>query len=301
MKISIIIVNYNHKYFPRLCVEAIEAAHVNADIEIIVVDNDSKDESLDTLRKMHCENRIQLIESGKNIGYGKGNNLGVTHARGEFVIVSNPDVFVQADTMQILLDHMEAHPEIGILAPRLRYYNGEVQPSCRRHMTFTDLVIKRTFLKHLPYFRHRLKKYLMKDFDHNTVQEVDLVTGAYFMMRRSVYKQVGGFDPRYFLFMEDYDLCRKVHGAGYKVVYFPKAEARHYHKRLSDGHTFSLVTKRVFWLHLASAFKYFWKWRHAAIDLSLKTLDHHEKPNHPRVLADRTARTADGLRKLPRD
>src|SRR3989338_2098166 len=149
-KVSIIIVNYNHKYFPKMCVEAIEAGHAGFDYEIIVVDNHSTDESIDSLRQMKKEDRIRLIESPINLGYGKGNNLGVQQAQGEFVIISNPDVFVKLNTMQTLLNHLETHPSIGLIAPRLRYFNGETQPSCRRHMTFFDLIIKRTFLKKWP-------------------------------------------------------------------------------------------------------------------------------------------------------
>jgi GT2 family glycosyltransferase len=260
-RVSIIIVNFNHKYFPRMCVEAIEKSQTNFDYEIIVVDNNSTDESIEYLRKTQKEGRIHLVEAGSNLGYGRGNNLGVKQARGEFLIISNPDVFVKPDTMQTLLDHLEKHPEIGLIGPRLKYYNGQIQESCRRHMTFADLIIKRTFLRKLPRFKKRLDQYLMNDFDHNHTQEVDLITGAYFMMRKSVYEAVEGFDPRYFLFMEDYDLCRKLHRAGYSIVYYPKAEGEHYHKRLSGGSMLWLFSRKVFWIHLSSALKYFWKWR----------------------------------------
>lgn len=260
-KVSIIIVNYNHKYFPRMCVEAIEKSEVDFKYEIIVADNNSQDESIEYLRRMKQEGRIHLIESGSNLGYGRGNNLGVKQAKGEFIIISNPDIFVTPTTMQRLVDHLEKHSEIGLIGPRLRYYNGKIQESCRRHMTFGDLVIKRTFLRRLPHFKKRLDHYLMNDFDHNDVQEVDLITGAYFVMRREVYEKIGGFDPRYFLFMEDYDLCRTLHWKGYQVVYFPQAEAEHYHKRLSSGNMLWLLSRKVFWFHLASAFKYFWKWK----------------------------------------
>lgn len=101
----------------------------------------------------------------------------------------------------------------------------------------------------------------MEDFDKDSVQEVDLLTGAFMLMPRKVFEEVGGFDERYFLFMEDFDLCRKVWAAGYKVIYNPDFSAVHYHKRLSEGAVWQLPFKRSFWLHLSSAFKYFWKWR----------------------------------------
>lgn len=284
MKVSVIIVNTNQKYFPRMCAEAVEKSRTNFDYEIIVVDNHSTDESITILRDMEKQGRIRVVESGKNLGYGKANNLGVEHAQGEFVIISNPDVFVEPDTMQTLVDTMEAHPDVGLAGPRLRYYNGDIQPSCRRYMTFFDLVVKRTPLKKIPAFRKRLEGYLMEDFDHNRTQDVDLITGAYFIMRRSVYNEVGGFDPRYFLFMEDYDLCLKLHQAGYRVVYHPKSEALHYHKRLSDGNIVWLLGRKVFWIHLSSAFKYFRKWKHftpSRNSHSLTSHYHHEKRNTP--------------------
>lgn len=259
-KVSIIIVNYNHKYFPQMCVEAIERSKTNFAYEIIVVDNGSTDESIHKLRELKKEERIKLIESSKNIGYGQGNNLGVKQAKGEFIVISNPDIFVKEDTMQLMVDYLENHKEIGLLGPRLRYYSGEIQESCRRHMTFFDLVIKRTFLKKIPHYKKRLERYLMHDYNHNDIQPVELITGAYFMMRHSVYEEIEGFDPRYFLFMEDYDLCLKLHKKGLKVVYFPKVEAEHYHKRLSSGSTVRLLGRKVFWIHVFSAFKYFWKW-----------------------------------------
>ena len=244
-----------------MCVEAIEKSKTNFKYEIIVVDNNSTDESLPYLRNLHKDKRIRLIESSKNLGYGQGNNLGVKHAKGQYVIISNTDIVVHDNTMQELVDYLKKHPKAGIVAPRLRYYNGTIQPSCRRNMSFWDLVIKRTFLKKITPFKKKFHLYLMEDFNHAEVQEVDLITGAYFIMKRTIYLQMGGFDSRFFLFMEDYDLCRTLHYAGYKVIYYPKVEAVHYHKRLSDGNLLLLFLRRIFWIHIFSALKYFWKWR----------------------------------------
>lgn len=259
--VSIIIVNYNHKYFPKMCVEAIEKSDTDFDYEIIVVDNGSTDESIHKLRELKKEDRIILIEAKKNLGYGKANNLGVKRAKGEFLIISNPDVFVKKDTMRRMVEYLDEHHEIGLMGPRLRYYSGEVQESCRRDMNFFDLIIKRTALKKIPAFKKRLQKYLMEDYDHQAIHKVDLITGAYFIIKKDVYEEMEGFDPRYFLFMEDYDLCRKLREKGYKIIYFPVVEAEHYHKRLSSGNILWLLRRKVFWFHLMSAIKYFWKWR----------------------------------------
>jgi len=147
------------------------------------------------------------------------------------------------------------------VGPKLVYHNGEVQRSCRRHFKFFDLFIKRTLLKHVWPFKKRYVNYVMDDFNHGSTQDVDLITGAFMMMPKAVFDHIRGFDERFFLFMEDFDLCRKTQLAGYKVVYYPEARATHYHKRLSEGSFFKLLTKKVSWLHLASALKYHWKWR----------------------------------------
>lgn len=261
MKLSCIIVNWNLKYLPRLCVEALKRSKCKFPYEIVVVDNDSHDESLEYLKDMAKKEEIVLVQTGANLGYGCGNNIGVRHAKGTYVLILNPDVSVEEDTLQKMVDYMDAHPDIGILGPQLYFFNGKIQDSCRRFMRPLDILIKRTPLRVLPYFKQRLKKYLMEDYDHKSIQDVDLVTGACFLMKKSFFDSVGGFDERYFLFMEDADLCRKVWNAQHRVVYYPPAQALHYHKRLSGGSIFGLLTKRVFWIHVSSALKYFWKWR----------------------------------------
>lgn len=261
MKVSILIVNYNQKYFPRLCVESLQKSKFEGGMEIIFCDNSSKDESLGYLREASEKGDIKLIEAGKNLGYGAGMNLAAKEAKGKYVVVLNADITVEADTLQKMVDYMEKHSEVGMLAPKLVYHNGDVQPSCRRHFRFMDLFIKRTFLKRIWPFKSRYEKYIMFDFNHESVQEVDLVTGAFMMMPRDLYEQVRGFDERYFLFMEDFDLCKKVQMTGKKIVYFPEANAIHYHKRLSDGGAFKLIFNKVSWMHLVSAIKYHWKWR----------------------------------------
>lgn len=244
-----------------MCVESLQKSKTDFEYEIIVVDNDSHDESLDYLEKAAENQELTLIKSDKNLGYGRANNLAAKSAKGEYILIMNEDITVEPDTIQKMVDHLEKNPEIGILAPRLVYHNGDTQESCRRNMTFMDLVLKRTPLRYLPPFKKRYERSLMRDFNHKTTREVDLLVGAFLMMPKKIFDQVEGFDERYFLFMEDFDLCRKIWDKGLKVVYFPEAEAVHYHKRLSGGSFLGQFTKKVFWLHVASSLKYFWKWR----------------------------------------
>lgn len=261
MKLSVTIVNYNQKYFPRICVEAMKKSITQFDFEIIVCDNNSHDESLDYLKEAAEKGEIKLVEPGKNLGYGSGHNFAAKEAKGEYIAIVNTDITVEPDTLQRLVTMLEQNPNVGMVGPKLMYHNGYVQRSCRRNFGFFDLFIKRTFLKHVWPFKKRYVNYMMEDFNHDSIQEVDLITGAFMVMPMAVFKQIGGFDERYFLFMEDFDLCRKVKLAGYKVVYYPLAKAVHYHKRLSEGSWTKLLFNKISWFHLASAFKYHWKWR----------------------------------------
>jgi hypothetical protein len=210
---------------------------------------------------MHKEEKITLIEARSNLGYGKANNLGAKHAKGEYLLVLNPDISVEPDTLSRMVHFLDERPDIGLLGPKLYFFNGQIQDSCRRFMRPMDLVIKRTFLSKIGLFKKRVNRYLMTEFDHNNIQDVDFVTGACFLTPQKVFDEVGGFDERYFLFMEDADLCKKMWNAGYKVVYFAEAKALHYHKRLSGGNIFKLLLQPIFWIHLKAMIKYFWKWK----------------------------------------
>ncbi len=261
VKLVITIVNYNQKYFPRLCVEALKKSKTDFDFETIVCDNNSHDESLEYLKKAAEKGDIKLIEPGKNLGYGSGHNFAAREANGKYILILNTDITVESDTLQKLVDYLEEHKDVGMVGPKLMYHNGEVQKSCRRHFNFFDLFIKRSFLKKTWPFKSRYENYIMGDFNHQSTQVVDLITGAFMMMPMEVFNKVRGFDERYFLFMEDFDLCKKVQEAGYKVVYYPEAVATHYHKRLSQGSLWKLIFNKISWYHLVSAIKYHWKWK----------------------------------------
>lgn len=261
MKLSCIIVNHNLKYLPRLCIEALRRSKCDFPFEIIVADNASVDESLDYLEQMHKNGEITLVHSGSNLGYGRANNLGARYAKGQYILVLNPDISVEENTLQKMVDYMDKHKDVGLLGPQLYFFNGQIQDSCRRFMSPMDLIIKRTPLRRLKFLKKKVDGYVMADFDRNRTSEVDLVTGACFIIPKKVFDEVGGFDDRYFLFMEDVDLCRKTWEAGHKVVYLPEAKALHCHKRLSGGNLLWLLSKKVFWIHMSSALKYFWKWK----------------------------------------
>jgi GT2 family glycosyltransferase len=156
---------------------------------------------------------------------------------------------------------MDMHSDIGILAPQLIYEDGIIQDVYRRFPSLLDFVIKRSFLKKLPYFSKRLFRYLMHDKNPDLLTDVDWVVGDLLMIRRKMYDDVGGFDKRYFRFLEDTDLCRSFWAKKYRVVYFPEAKATRYNVPVSSGGVFSLLTNKRIRIHVISAIKYFWKYR----------------------------------------
>jgi len=258
--ISAVILNYRTPQPAVRCTQALLNQTIADRIEILLVDNHSEDDSIGVLRTWFTgDPRVRIIEVPTNRGYGGGNNYAIRHARGEFLFIINPDNELQPDGLERLVSAMQADESIGILAPRLVYDDGAIRDSRRAFPTMFDVFIKRTLLKHI--FRRRLDRYLLRDRDATITQETDWVHGACLLVRRSLFTQLGGFDERFFLFFEDTDFCRRCWDLEKRVVYFPSVSARDSKVRLSEGGIFTLLTKKTNRAHVASALKYFWKWR----------------------------------------
>lgn len=255
--LSIIILNYRSKEFCDKCLRSLFLHPIDVDFEIILVDNDSQDDSITYIQERWGD-KVRYIQNERNEGFGMAHNIAIKEALGEYIVIINPDIEVHENTINTLLEYLKSHPQCGIVGPQLIYPDGTIQDSYRNFPTISDLIIKRTFLRKL--FKNRMKHYLMYDFDPKETREVDWMVGACLMMKKENYDKIGGFDKRYFLFMEDVDLCRSMWEAGFEVIYLPKAKANHHHDRLSGGKITQVIFKKTFYLHIASAIKYFWKW-----------------------------------------
>ncbi len=259
---SAIILNYRTGRDAWKCAEALLRQTIAEKIEILIVDNHSDDDSIGYLRNRVRSTHapVRILETPENIGYGQGNTFGVHAASGQYILIINPDNELEPAGLQTMMQAMERDPGIGILAPQLTHEDGTIRDSYRTFPTLLDLFIKRTPpLRRL--FQGRMKRYLQHDANTSVTRDVDWIAGACFLMRRSFYGELGGFDPRFFLFFEDTDLCRRAWAAGKRVVYFPQVTARDRKHRLSEGGVGALFTKRTARIHLVSAVKYFWKWR----------------------------------------
>lgn len=258
--VSAVVLNYRTPVQTWECVDALRKQTIGERVQILIVDNHSEDDSIGYLRnRVRMTKAASVIESARNSGYGKGNNLGIEHAAGDYILIINPDNALEPQGLERMIAAMESDPGIGILAPRLLFDDGTVRDSARAFPQISDLIIKRTALRRL--FPKRMKHYLHQGTADGVLQDVDWVAGACLLMKRNFFRELGGFDPRFFLFFEDTDLCRRTWNVGKRVVYFTGATARDSRHRLSEGGVLSVFTSKAMRIHLQSAVRYFWKWR----------------------------------------
>lgn len=260
MKLSIVIVNYNTGQLTIACVKEILKQRLPFDFEIIVVDNASKDDSVELLRSDFPE--INVVSSNKNLGLAGGVNIGLEKSKGEYKLVLNPDIVVLNNGIENLVKYMDKNERVGMTGGKLLSPNGRLQYSCYRFYQPMTIIYRRTMLGNTKRGRNVVNRFLMKDYDHNKAMHVDWLMGACLMVRSRALDDVGGMDERFFLYFEDVDWCRRFWEADWKVAYVPEAQFSHYHQRSSEGGgLLGLISNWVAREHVKSAMKYFWKYR----------------------------------------
>lgn len=225
MKVSVIIVSFNTKHLIDRCINSLKKSSENLNYEIIIVDNGSKDGSVEYIKENYKE--IILIESGGNIGFAAANNLGYKSSQGEFIILLNSDAFVENEGIARALEKMEENKSIGLAGVKLIGENGEWQPSAR---TFPGIMTDFYTISGLSgkYPQSRIfGKFDLTYLDQNEEIVCDWVPGAFSIIRRNVIDEVGFFDERFFLYFEEVDLCKRIKEAGYKIVYWPDIRVIH--------------------------------------------------------------------------
>ena len=255
--VSAVVLNYRSAKDTVRCVRALRAQTIATDIEIVVVDNHSQDDSIGLIRSQlsHVPS-VRIVEERDNIGYGRGNNDGLLFAHGKYLLIVNPDNPLPPTTIERMIAALESHPEAGIVGPALIHPDGSIRPSARQFPRFADLLSKRLF----PTQWQAAYERMMTPIKGEEAKEVDWLVGACLLMPMELFKTLGGFDERFFLFFEDIDLCRRVHALGKKVLYLPQVKVPDRRKRLSGSSILSLLSRKTTWIHLASSMKYFWKW-----------------------------------------
>ncbi len=253
--LDVLIVNYNTSQLLKPMFAALDSATENINSKYWVVDNASRDNSVDVLRREFPH--VGLEVNATNIGFGRANNQLLKNVLGQYVLLLNTDAFVSADTVKKTLHYMQSHPDCGLLGVKLVGRDGALQPSCRYFPTPWNTFLSRTGLsKYLP----KTQMVDNQDWNPNVEQECDWVPGCYYLIRREVLDDVGLFDPRYFLYCEEVDHCKRVKKAGWKVIYFPDTTVIHIggESAKSDA-ALSAAGKQISDLQLESELLYFRK------------------------------------------
>lgn len=223
MQLTTIIVSYNTRHLLDECLADLHKAEAPVGGgACVVVDNASRDGSAEHLAAQHPD--VRLIRLECNVGFGRANNAALPHVHTPYVLLLNTDAFMTPDSIKRSIDYMEAHPRCGVLGARLLNRDGSPQPSARRFPTPWNVFLLQAGLERWFTGTPRIDP---SDFNADLAQECDWVPGCYFLIRKSVIDQVGLFDPLFFLYAEEVDLCRRVKNAGWQVHYFPGAHVVH--------------------------------------------------------------------------
>ena len=260
MELSIIITSYKNPELLKVCIDSIKKKYSGTDYEIIVSDSETEEKTEMMMREDFP--RIKFIPSKENIGFGATVKNGYEKSQGEYILILNGDIIIEKDSIEKLLEYVKNTPAVGIAGPKLLSFNKALQYSCFRYYTPMTILYRRTYLGKLEVGKRYADNFVMKEFDHKSAREVDWIQGSAMMTKRECISKVGLMDSRFKMYFEDVDWCRRFWENGYKVVYFPGSEMYHYHGRGSAGKSIikTLISKKLAWIHIASAIKYFCKY-----------------------------------------
>ncbi len=223
--VSVVIVNYHSKDVLAPCLDHLRRAEFQGGIELLVVDNSPGDGAAELLAERYPE--VRVLGTGANLGFGPACNLAFAEARGHYVLLVNPDAFVPPEAIGSSVAYFREHPKVGVLGVRLTAEDGGWHPSARNFPSLLDKIVVLAGLSSR-FPKNRFFGRLDHTWwDHASPRKVDWVVGAYFMIRADLLRQLGGFDPRFFIYFEEMEFCKRVAAAGSEVHFVPCAEVRH--------------------------------------------------------------------------
>jgi GT2 family glycosyltransferase len=258
VKASIIILDYLKSKRVVENVKSILQQKVSFSYEIIVVDNSANPLNAEKLKPLKKLSNVKVYINEENMGYPKGNNQGVARSKGEYLLIVNPDiVWKNKNTFQKLIDHMEAHPEIGVLGPKqINDGDGSIAMTVRRFPRLCLQIARRTKLRRLPIIRSLVARDECRDLNYLKTQSVDWLQSSFWVTRRSLWHKLGGLDTRYRIFMSDPDFCWKVWKSGHQVIYYPEVQVHADGLRASAGGVKEFFEKWILRQHFKDAVKY---------------------------------------------
>jgi GT2 family glycosyltransferase len=225
MQLSVIILNYNVRYFLELCVLSVQKALENVDGEIIVMDNNSQDNSCEMMKQRFPS--VKLIENKENSGFPKGNNIGVAAAKGEYICILNPDTVVAEDTFTKVLAFAQKQKDLGIVGVKLIDGTGNFLPESKRGIP-TPFVAFTKITGLYKIFPKTFGEYYAQHLLENETGKVDILVGAFMLMKRDLYNEIGGFDENCFMYSDDIDLSYMALKKGKSNYYFHETSVIHY-------------------------------------------------------------------------
>ena len=229
MQLSVIILNYNVRYFLEQCVLSVQAALQHIDGEIIVIDNNSSDDSCQMIKKQFPH--VKLIENKENLGFPKGNNIGVAEAKGEYICILNPDTVVAEDTFTKIFNSQLPTPnsQLGIIGCKLIDGTGNFLPESKRSIPTPWVAFTKVFGLYKFFPKVRLfNQYYGQHLSENQSGNVEILVGAFMLMKRDLYNEVGGFDENCFMYSDDIDLSYRVIKKDKINYYFAETTVIHY-------------------------------------------------------------------------
>ena len=225
--LSVVIVNYNVRYFLEQCLHSVQKACTSLGAEIFVVDNNSVDGSCQLVREKFPD--VELIENHENLGFSKANNQAIRRAKGKYILLLNPDTIVEEDCFVTCLNFMDEHPEAGGLGVKMIDGKGRFLPESKRGLPTPAVAFYRIFgLASLFSHSKRFARYYLGHLDKNQTHEVDVLAGAFMMLRRSVLNKIGLLDESFFMYGEDIDLSYRITKGGFKNYYLADTTIVHY-------------------------------------------------------------------------
>lgn len=253
--LSISIVVYKKYDDVLLAVDSIERyTDRSLSKHIYIIDNScySKDNSykLEFLKAIERYSDVEYVDTGKNLGFGKGHNYVLPRLNSDYHAIVNPDIVLCSDAFSSLVDFLKDNDDVGMTAPILMDENNRVQRVYRRDLTVCDLITRYFYL---PIFKKRIDYHTMTDVDKTKDFECPFIQGSFLVLKTGLFKELKGFDDRYFMYAEDADLCRTVRKVN-KIVVHPAAKVIHKWEKASHT-SFKLMR-----IHFCSLMKYFNKW-----------------------------------------
>ena len=265
ISVSIIIVTYNSEKEIINCVSSLLPQLNDINGEIIIIDNDSTDNTIPIIEKVK-KTSISIIQNSGNLGYTIANNQGISIAKGKYLLFLNPDTVVPNNIINNLVNDINNNKTIGAIAPQLRFPNGKIQKSCRRFPRRRDIIYESFGLSRIFKNSKEFNYWKMGDFDHKKSSLVDQPAGAVLLIPKKIIDEVGLLDEQFPMFFSDVDICKRIWDAGYNIRYNTnfyithKGGASVYRKRI----------KMIISSHL-SFWKYFIKHNSKLVDFVLNT------------------------------